>query len=261
MRETRVAVTVAGLWRGVELAGEAQLDVGQDDLVLDTTSGVVVMPYAKLEGIHAHEHRLTLFLVTGDTIELSDFGSPALPAIARDIARRACALPELTRSLRALGSRRAVAPPEHDRFFEPLLEARRVAEGARALDDVLTAFDAGALRSNMTRRLAEFAAARYPDDAPERRALEAELLDGAEALFRAFDALGNSANAVRSTAEGERFAAWRQWTRVLTGVFEHADQCWLDLLVVLVDARRAPPNRKRRGRWGRKRDREDRRRA
>lgn len=157
----------------------------------------------------------------------------------------AAGLPELTRSLRGLGSRRAGPGAEHDRFFEPLLDARRIAERAADRESVVAAFSGAALRARLSRRMSDFAAERYPGDPPERRALEAELLECAEPFFGSLDGLAPLERAVCMGADSEKADAWQAWTVALRRAFERADECWLTLRLVLVDSRREPPRRRR----------------
>ncbi|HEX6966356.1 MAG TPA: hypothetical protein VF166_11190 [Gemmatimonadaceae bacterium] len=243
MERASVNAVVTGLWRGVDLGGEAQLDIARYDLTLVTRRGAVSIPYTSLDGVRVRETYAELYLDTGDVLSLDQVA--ALTELAAEIERRACALPEVTRSLRALGSPRAAPTPEHDRFFAPLLEARRVAEGTTELDEVLRAFEPKALRAGILQRLSMFAAERYPDDPPERRALEAELHECAETLCARFDALARCAEGVRASGESERFVAWRAWARELMRTFECADECWLALRMVLVESRRTAPKRHR----------------
>src|SRR6185503_6026931 len=101
---------------------------------------------------------------------------PSRAAWARTgwMAESNAALPEFTRALRALGSRRgrrggrAAGADQQARFFSPLV-------------------DATTLRAAFRETLDTFAHDRYPEYAPARRALEAELFDVAEPLFSALD--------------------------------------------------------------------------
>ena len=72
---------------------------------------------------------LELYLATGDVIQLEQ--APELNALAAEIAGQVCAIPEMTRSLRALGAGSLAAGAEHDRFFGPLLEARLLRSARR----------------------------------------------------------------------------------------------------------------------------------
>src|SRR4051812_4522896 len=94
-------------------------------------------------------------------------------------------LPELTLSLRSLGSGRGAARAEQGRFFAPLLEARRRAAHVTSMAEVVASFSVARLGSALEETLRAFAAERYPDRAPARRAFEAELVDGAQPFFAA----------------------------------------------------------------------------
>jgi hypothetical protein len=129
--------------------------------------------------------------------------------------------------MHGLGSRRGHPGPDHDRFFASLLGARRAAEGFAEPESRLAAFDPRRLTQGMTTLLGQLANERYPDSAPDRRALEAELLEYAERLYSALDALGEAAEQVRASANPERLARWRDWTWAAVRVFEEADRCWI----------------------------------
>lgn len=171
------------------------------------------------------------------------FGSAADAAHVRDLlVRGCCTLPELTRALRSLGSRRSVATAgaaEADRFFEPLLVARRRAFDAGDVAAALDAFAGAPLRASLERRAAEVAAGRHPASrASARRALEARLCDELEPVIDALDQLDGAADGVRAAdASGEGpVAAWRAWVAQLRRVFERADESWARLARELGDA-------------------------
>lgn len=132
-------------------------------------------------------------------------------------------LPELTLSLRSLGSGRSKATAEQGRFFTPLLEARRRAAGATSISDVLAAFSVARLGSALEETLRAFAAERFPDRAPARRAFEAELVDGAHPLFAALRVLRDSSPPANAPVSKE---AWRRWLDALRATFESADRAW-----------------------------------
>jgi hypothetical protein len=167
-------------------------------------------------------------------------------AALRDLERWAFALPELTRSLRVLGSRRAAGGSgrvEHDAFFAPLLAARGEAERATTLRARRAALDARALRDAIQLRLRAFAAERYPNDAPERRALEAELEECTSSLLPRFAALEAAEDRLAASADFERVIRWREWSRALAALFESADRCWPELGATLSEDRRESPSR------------------
>lgn len=241
-RDDALRVTVSGLLRGHDLGGNAAVWVHEELLVIDTPRGRLALAVELLDGARYGAGVLELHLPDGDAIALS--GDARLESVMREVDRQVYAVPEFTRSLRALGARRGSPGAEHDRFFGALLAARRAAEGALSPDAVRAAFDPPALRGAIIQRLRELAAERYPGEPPERRALEAELLDESAALLAALDALHQAARALAGSSETERFARWRAWQRALQVVFERADACWLTLSVVLAEGGRG-----KRARW------------
>ncbi len=245
-------VTVSGLLRGHDLAGAARVTLDDEALRLERSGGTVHLPFERLEGARYAVGTLELFLSRGDVVTLG--GSPALAALAADLDRRAMAVPELTRSLRGLGSARA-SGAEHDRYFGPLLAARRDAEAASGPDRARAAFDAPALRAAMMQRLHDMAAERHPSDPPERRALDAELSEVAEPLVSTLGALERAQHALAASDDAERFARWRAWAAALHAVFESADEVWLALVRVL--ASDVPTRRSRARSWFRRARRED----
>ncbi len=200
-------------------------------------------PVTWLDGVRHRGGELTLYLRDGDVIELT--GPARLSGIADAIEDDARALGELTRGLRALGARRrgAAAGGEQSKFFAPLLKARRLAEKARMGrgPDPLAAFDGEALRAALESVIADLARDRYPESAPDRRALEAELEECAEPLLLGMHRLSNAANAIRQGPDDNRLVHWRAWSGEVRTLFERADSCWLAMAPVLEQA--APPPR------------------
>lgn len=232
-------VMLGGLLRGRELDGEAILSLDAEALSLDTAHGRISLALAQLEGIRVPGDVLELYLATGDVIQLEQ--APELNALAAGIAAQVCAIPEMTRSLRALGAGSLAAGEEHDRFFGPLLEARLLAERAPNLVALRAAFDAAALSAAIAEVLEEIAVERYPADAGERRALVAELRDGAHDLFARIAELERSENLLGACDDSERFVRWREWSAVLRNVFRSADESWIVIHPVLSDDRRGRP--------------------
>ncbi|MFL5574454.1 MAG: hypothetical protein ACJ79S_00565 [Gemmatimonadaceae bacterium] len=247
--ETRGAlldVIAWGIDRGAEFGGPASLVLGDTALsvTLDAAAGGRrhLFPYASIDGVRVEpaygggeRAQLTIFLGHGDVAELT--GPPALRGTARALENAACALTEQTLALRALGSPRARPGSDHDRFFGPLLAARRGAERAGCAVDRVASFDAPALRRTLTDTLRALAAERFPDTPPDRRALEAELRDLAEPLESALDRLAAAADAVRASGDDARFARWREWAGAVHDVFAAADAAWLAWLPALGDSR------------------------
>jgi hypothetical protein len=139
-------------------------------------------------------------------------------------------LPELTRTLRALGSSRRGGGALQSQFFLPLLAARRRAADARSTSACVRCFDERELRKGLDRVLDKIVAA-WPDHrAPVRRALHAELSERVATYLRA---LSRAQEALKSADEASRLGAWRAWTRHLVEVFEAADRSWMLLQAVV----------------------------
>lgn len=233
-------VVLGGLLRGRELDGEAMVSLDADVLSLDTARGRISLALAHLEGIRVPGDVLELYLATGDVIQLEQ--APDLNELATEIASQVCAIPEMTRSLRALGAGSLAAGEEHDRYFGPLLEARLIAERAPNLVALRAAFDAAALRASMEQVIADIAAERYPREAGERRALVAELSDHAHELFARIEQLEGAESALGAADDSERFVLWREWSAVLRNVFRSADSSWIEIHPVLSGDRRGRPS-------------------
>lgn len=230
---------LGGLLRGRELDGEAIVTLDADSLSLDTARGRISLSLAQLEGIRVPGDVLELYLATGDVIQLEQ--APELNALAAEIAAHVCAIPEMTRSLRALGAGSLAAGEEHDRFFGPLLEARLLAERAPNLVALRAAFDAAALHAAIAEVMEEIAVDRYPAEAGERRALVAELKDAARDLFARIAELERAEKLLGACDDSERFVRWREWSAVLRNVFRRADESWIVIHPVLSDDRRGRP--------------------
>lgn len=232
----RVRAIALGMVRGADLSGPVELEVGETGAILlpaDETAPAraVALPYDSIEGLRTVGDTLTVFVAGGDVLELS--GTTRLAAAAREMALRACSLPELTLPLRGLGSHRAQPGSDHDGFFRALLVARREAERSGDPARRIAAFDGATLRAATRRLLSDFAGARHPRRAPDRRALDAELEDAAGGLFLALEQVTTRAEAYRAAGDDSRLARWREWTAAVRRVFDEADRCWLEALPVL----------------------------
>ena len=163
--------------------------------------------------------------------------SDAAADLTREILARCHALPELTRTLRAFGSRRgrrglrATEASEQLEFFAPLMAARKAAMQATDPAAAIEAFDSSSLAAMLSKTLRQFALQRYRDDAPARRALEAELVDLAEPFQVSLTALREAARAATRAPDDLRL--WRAWSARLRASFEAADRVWLALDAVL----------------------------
>src|ERR1051326_8250427 len=97
---------------------------------VDGAERTLRIPLSAIDALDVEDGALVVSVRDGRQISLS---SDACDALHRDIAARTFVLPELTRTLRTFGSRRGQrgrrpnAPAEQQRFFAPLVDARRSA--------------------------------------------------------------------------------------------------------------------------------------
>lgn len=235
-----------GIVRGRDVAFDAALTLGDVALTLAPISSAggamapIVVPYAAIEGVRLGDGAASLYLPGGDdAMELVAEGAVGrqLAQAAAELTRRACTLPELTRGLRGLGSQRARPGSDHDRFFGALLDARRRAELLARPVDQLRAFDPATIRGAAESALADFAAARFPESAPDRRALDAELGEIAAPLWGSLARLEHAREAARATPDDARFVRWREWAAAVAAVYAAADATWVAALPALTDSR------------------------
>jgi hypothetical protein len=235
-------VELSGEWLGGEIRGRGHAQFGDDEIVLETPGGALRVAYAALWGVEWRAGRLTMY-ATDVVISLQ--GSSALDRAWALVHERACELPELTTGLRSLGSRRGGSMVLQERFFAPLLQARRRLEEQRDIAWRLAAFDAADLRAHLESTLESFARERHPEHAPSRRALEARLLDEAAPLLRALEQLQDAARDLREVADAAQFSAWREWTRLARLVFEQADRSWQTSVPLLGEPAAVAKSRRR----------------
>jgi hypothetical protein len=162
-------------------------------------------------------------------------GLVATTSEAREFRLRvlgACrALPEVTRALRALGSRRGAGglrrnPGDREaRFFAPFISARRASMDAREARAVIAAFDPRELARSLNATVTVFAREVAAGHPARQRALEAELSDGIERLEAALAALQELATA--AAGDVDDLARWRTWAAGVQQVFEAADRAWV----------------------------------
>jgi hypothetical protein len=237
----RIPVRVRGTIRNTALDADGTVRLIEDVLSIVVQDREYKARFDRIDGVVWEASMLTLH-VGRDVVELT--GHPALEPLGAQILQTALALPEFTRTMRGLGSRRGTVGADHDRFFAQLLAARRAAEGFAEAESRLAAFDARRLAQALTTLLGELASERYPESGPDRRALEAELLDDAERMFAALQALGEAADQVRASTSASRLAQWRQWTSSAQRLFEEADRCWFAIMPALSEAPVAAPKRR-----------------
>lgn len=221
----RATAQVVGIVRGREIDARAEVELDGPTLVLFWSRATPWrLALEGIDGVSLGNAQLTLYLASGDVLDLT--GDDALRALGAQLVDRACAMPELTRGLRSLGSRRGTPGAAHDAWFAPLLSARRAVEGVSDPLRQVELLDAARLSQTITRVIAELAAIRAPTDPAMQRAIEAALEEDAEPLFAALDRMGVAADALRGSALDSRLADWRRWVEMLRRVFAAADESW-----------------------------------
>ncbi|HTE45780.1 MAG TPA: hypothetical protein VK636_11085 [Gemmatimonadaceae bacterium] len=241
----RVPIGVVAVRIGRTELGQGAVTIDDDALTIVVRDGAGERPIrlrlVAIDSAILADGELTVAVRDGSRITLE---SPSAPELHDIILAHCRALPELTRALRSFGSRRgsrairASGPSEQQRFFAPLLDARRQAVAVSTPSGVLDAFEATPLASAMERAILAFAAERAGPEGPARRALEAELVDLSEPLEIAFARL--RAAAERASALPDDLPAWRSWSNELRATFEVADRVWLTLDTALDGASLAP---------------------
>jgi len=162
----------------------------------------------------------------------------------------ALGLPELARSLRALGTARGIAAESaHAAVFGPLLDARaRAAAGDP--DGVFAAFRGQALAARIAARASE-AARTTESDAARGRARVARAREALEPLRDALHLLDALVPPVPSDAAAPSTSDMAAWTAQIVRVFRLADDACLELARVLDDRDLDAPRRGWFGRFGR----------
>jgi hypothetical protein len=242
-----IPVSVWTMWRGAEIIGNGMLSLAGDVVAIEVSAvdyrarpTRIDIPVTSLDGVRPDPDLLTLYPHSGDVVELSPGAGKvaALAAFGRQLIAVGCVIPELTVPLKGFGSSRASPGADHDRFFAALLTGRTAAARAAEPMGRLGAVDPAALDASLTRVTREMAAARFPKQPPERRALEAELSDLAEPVATSIGALAEAARAVREAPDDQVFVRWRAWASAYRAVFAAADRCWLATVPVLAAAER-----------------------
>lgn len=229
---------------GAELRG-GTLVLEEDALIIvlpvNAEERPVRVPFATIEMIAVETEDVIIALTDGARIEVAAESSPG--ELCDHLLARCCALPEVTRALRAFGSRRRQrdrrggGAAEQQRFFAPLVDARRSAAKATVPHDVVAAFDAAAMAKAFDETLQSFATTRFGDYPPARRALEAELVDLVEPLNESLRVLEEAGTTALEAPRDLR--AYRQWFARLRDTFEAADRAWFALDAALDSATRS----------------------
>jgi len=237
-----LAVRVAGLVRGRRLDAVARVSLDDAALELDWPHAAAWrLALDGIDGIGTGATSCTVYLPDGDLLELT--ADESVHALAMAVTERACRMPELTRGLRHLGAVRhhgavvagVVSPlhAAHDRWFAPLLAARRAVHGVSDPQRQVQLLDGAALQPAMLEAAGRIATSLAPGDSAEQRALEAAIEDEARPMFGALDHLRLAGDAVRTGHAARRFADWRRWVHAARTVFEKADEGWAGIAEIV----------------------------
>ncbi|MBC8088863.1 MAG: hypothetical protein H7Z40_16485 [Phycisphaerae bacterium] len=225
---------VIGIVRGRELDAYATVTLAAHAVVLSWDNAAAwQLDLDGLDGVMPRPNQLTLYLSSGDVLELTE--NDALRQLAANVLDRACAVPELTRGLRALGSLRGTPGPAHDRWFAPLLAARRAVAGISDAERQVALVDAANVAQQLRRVMTEIAREMAPTHPAMQRAIEASLHEESESTFHALERLALAADVLRTSTLDTRLVDWRRWMKALREVFVAADQCWPRCAKVITD--------------------------
>lgn len=218
--------------------GDGSAVVDDDAIIVSVRASAdqrpIRLPLASVDAVSVSGDELHLSLRDGTRMVLV---SAYAEHLCDDVLVRCRAMPEVTSALRAFGSRRGqrstrdASASDQQRFFGPLLEARRQAGAAGGPLAVMAAFEASAIAEALSSALASFAVERHGETGPARRALEAELVDVAEPLSLALAAMGKAA--LEAGVEIDNLRLWRAWAGQVRATFETADRVWLEIDAVL----------------------------
>ncbi len=225
-------VRVTGFFRGNELDAGGALFVREREIGVELPGGSVLLPITGIDGVvWLSDDVVAIHLSDGDAMQLA--GAGPLRSAINSLVAASLTVPELTLSLRGLGSRRAAPGGTFDGFFAPMLAARRRAGFSNEVDFFLSALDAAAMRDAMSEQLRNFVSRRYPARASDRRALQAQLDEMAEPLFVALGSLKQAQQELAGSTDEQRFARMRAWSDAMRHAFDVADRCWLAMRPVL----------------------------
>lgn len=227
---------VVGLHRGREVNAHLRLRLEDGGLAFaDESRGHRFrVPFEVIDGWQDASGHVALYLRDGDVLDVttSDDATRALLRAVRDNAVRP---PEFARSLRAFGAVEASDQAAHDRWFGPLLRARRAIEGVTDPLRQAALFDADMLRTEFARSLAELAAQRTGGAGPAARALEAMLEEETATVSEALARLALAANTLQGSAADSRLADWRVWLDAVRLLFRAVDDAWPAVARILRD--------------------------
>jgi hypothetical protein len=134
-------------------------------------------------------------------------------------------LPDLTRSLRHFGAAPEALRSAHDRWFQPLLQARPLAPATPEL--LAASWDGASVHHAWMRVFAELGAVHGTESPAHARAMEARLEQCAEQAVARLHTSAKRAHAVQhARTPEEQQVAWNDWTECLRQLFRAADDAW-----------------------------------
>jgi len=92
------------------------------------------------------------------------------------------------------------------------------------VDWQVAGFDAKILAERLRGALASMAHERHAERPSYRRALEAEMAEAAEPVFRQLSAVDEAAKVLQASADAQRFVHWRAWSAGVRALFLEADR-------------------------------------
>jgi hypothetical protein len=211
-----IDVRVVGLVRGRELDAGAKVSLHGNNVVLAWDNAAPwQLDLEGIDGVMPHGNQLTLRTFSS---RLLDY---------------ACTVPELTRGLRSLGSLRGAPGPEHDRWFAPLLAARRTVAGISDAERQVALVDAAVIAQQLNRVIMQLSQEMAPSQPAMQRAIDAALQEESEPVFEALERLALAADVLRVSTLDTRLVDWRRWMNALREVFVAADSAWPRCAVVI----------------------------
>ena len=219
---------VVGLVQGRDVHAEAELSLGDHAIMLVWSQAAPWrLDFDGLDGVRIGERQGTLYLAGHDILECR--GDEALRPFLRTLQDHLCRVPELLRGVRHFGALEASPRIQaaHDRWFAPLLTARRALEGVSDPQRQLALCDADTMALGMHQSCAFLAAQAEPAGGARQRALAAELEEAAREALAAIASMALAADALRRGDDETRFADWRRWISALERVARAVEAGWV----------------------------------
>lgn len=224
---------VVGLWRGRDIDVQATVRLDRQALLFERDAAAVLrLPLDTLDGWQLRDAHALLYARGGDVLDLT-LEHDGVRAVLRSALDEASSMPELARSLRAMGGTVGGNPAAQDRWFAPLLTMRRTLVGVSDPLRQVALLDVDRVRDELARALEELAAQRVGGDLPCTRALEAMLEEQTEGVRAALARVALAGATLEGSAPDSRLADWRQWVSEVRALFRSADDAWPAIAHVL----------------------------